>query len=434
MLRKSILVKCLPKMAIKLVREFKQSQQLSITPQLKKSIDLLQLSRLEIINKINKEIEENPFLKKDYKNQPSGIIDNKNLLDNLSSEPTLQNHLESQLVDLKLTASEKKISSFIIQSLEENGLLKIDLDEIEEQMAFVYSVKEIKSVLNNIIQDLEPAGIGARNFKETIFIQLKRQEIPPEELEIANKILFDPRFSNFEEAKNELETHYFESAVENALKKIKQCNLSPGLEFESSIMIQPDLEIIPKNNRNFNVQFKKENFPMISLDEDLEKLVKDKKNKANKKLKEKIGEAKWLIRAINKRNETVQNVGTLICQKQADFLSEKSAELKPLSNLELAKKLKISPSTVSRILRSKYIQTPKGALSMKSLLASSVSKTRKVTPTQLMEEIQKIIDGERKKLSDQKISDLLNKRGFNLARRTITKYRMKVNLPSSRNR
>jgi len=421
-------------MAIKLVREFKQNQQLSITPQLKKSIDLLQLSRLEIINKINNEIEENPFLKKDDENQLNGIFDSKNSLDNLSSELTLQNHLESQLGDLKLTNDEKKISLFIIQSLEENGLLKVDLDEIEEQMAFVYSVKEIKIVLKNIIQSLEPAGIGARNFKETIFIQLERKEIPSEELEIANKILFEPQFSNFEEAKNELENHYSKSAIESVLKKIKQCDLSPGLEFEPTIMIQPDLEVIPQKNKNFNVEFKKENFPIISLDQDLEKLVKDKKNKANKELKEKMGEAKWLIRAINKRNETVQNVGTLICQKQADFLSEKSAELKPLSNIEIAKQLNISPSTVSRILRSKYIQTPKGSLSMKSLLASSVSKTRKVTPTQLMEEIQKIIDGERKKLSDQKISDLLNKRGFNLARRTITKYRKKINLPSSRNR
>ena len=192
--------------------------------------------------------------------------------------------------------------------------------------------------------------------------------------------------------------------------------------------------MIPDNNQNLNVQFRKDNFPLISLDQDLEELVKNKKNKASKELKEKIGEAKWLIRAINKRNETVQNVGTLICKIQADFLSNKSPELKPLSNVELAKKLKISPSTVSRILRSKYIQTPKGAVSMKSLLVSSVSKTRKVTPIQLMEEIQKIIEGEKKKLSDQKISDLLNIRGFNLARRTISKYRKKINLPSSRNR
>ena len=117
-----------------------------------------------------------------------------------------------------------------------------------------------------------------------------------------------------------------------------------------------------------------------------------------------------------------------------NFIYGNSRTLKDEVIIELAKELKISASTVSRILRSKYIQTPKGAVSMKSLLASSVSKTRKVTPMQLMEEIEKIVAGERKKLSDQKISDLLNKRGFNLARRTISKYRKKINLPSSRNR
>ena len=421
-------------MAIKLVREFKQNQQLSITPQLKKSIDLLQLSRLEIINKINNEIEENPFLKRDYENQSLVAGGDMDFIENLSNELTLPNHLESQLDDLKLSISEKKIALFIIQSLEENGLLKTDLDEIEEQMEFNYSISEIERVLMNIIQDLEPAGIGARDFKETILIQLKRQEIPSEEIEIASKILFDPQFSNFEDAKDKLKVHHSVIDIENVLKRIKQCDLSPGLGFESTKMIQPDLEIIPKNNEKFYVQFKQENFPMISLDQDLEKLVKNRKNKANEELKEKMGEAKWLIRAVKKRNETVQSVGTLICQKQANFLSGKSAELKPLSNLELAKQLRISPSTVSRILRSKYIQTPKGAIPMKSLLVSSVSKTRKVTPIQLMEEIQKIIYEEKKKLSDQKISDLLNKRGFNLARRTITKYRKKINLPSSRNR
>ena len=421
-------------MAIKLVREFKQNQQLSITPQLKKSIDLLQLSRLEIINKINNEIEENPFLKKDFDNDQTSNFDDMDLLDNLSNDLTLQNYLEDQLQDIKLSNSEKKIAQVIIQSLEENGLLQIDLDEIEELMEFAYSVKEIKNVLINIIHNLEPAGVGARNFKETIYIQLNKQEIPSEELEIASKILFNPQFSSFEDAESDLLQHYSKDAVASALKRIKQCDLSPGLEFESSHIIQPDLEVIPDNNQNLNVRFRKDNFPLISLDKDLEQLVKNKKNKANKELKEKMGEAKWLIRAINKRNETVQNVGMLICKIQADFLSNKSAELNPVSNIDLARELRISASTVSRILRSKYIQTPKGAVSMKSLLASSVSKTRKVTPMQLMEEIQKIIEGERKKLSDQKISDLLNKRGFNLARRTISKYRKKINLPNSRNR
>ena len=421
-------------MAIKLVREFKQNQQLSITPQLKKSIDLLQLSRLEIINKINNEIDENPFLKKDFEVESVGSFDDTNLLENLPNELTLQNHLEAQLEDIRLNNAEKKIALAIIQSLEENGLLQLDLDEIEALMEYSYSIQEIKNVLKNVVQDLDPAGIGARNFKETVYIQLKKKDIPTEELEIANKILFDPKFSSFEDAQDDLTKYYSKDSIESVLEKIKKCDLSPGLEFESTYLIQPDLEVIPDSNQNFNVRFKQDNFPLISLDQDLEKQVKNKANKANKQLKEKISEAKWLIRAINKRNETVQNVGTLICRTQADFLSDRSAELKPLSNVELAKKLKISPSTVSRILRSKYIQTPKGAVSMKSLLASSVSKTRKVTPMQLMEEIQNIVESEKKKLSDQKISDLLNKRGFNLARRTISKYRKKINLPNSRNR
>ena len=421
-------------MAIKLVREFKQNQQLSITPQLKKSIDLLQLSRLEIINKINNEIDENPFLKKDFEVESIGSFDDASLLENLPNELTLQNHLEAQLDDIRLNNTEKKIALAIIQSLEENGLLQLDLDEIEALMEYSYSIQEIKNVLKNVVQDLDPAGIGARNFKETIYIQLRKKDISTEQLEIANKILFDPKFSSFEDAQSDLTKYYSKDSIESVLEKIKKCDLSPGLEFESTYLIQPDLEVIPDSNQNFNVRFKQDNFPLISLDQDLEKQVKNKANKANKQLKEKISEAKWLIRAINKRNETVQNVGTLICRIQADFLSDRSAELKPLSNVELAKKLKISPSTVSRILRSKYIQTPKGAVSMKSLLASSVSKTRKVTPMQLMEEIQNIVESEKKKLSDQKISDLLNKRGFNLARRTISKYRKKINLPNSRNR
>jgi len=421
-------------MAIKLVREFRQNQQLSITPQLKKSIDLLQLSRLEIINKINNEIDENPFLKKDFESESVGGFDNEGLIENLPNELSLQKHLEVQLEDIKLNNIEKTIALVIIQSLEENGLLQIDLDEIEALMEFSYSTQEIESVLNNIIQDLDPPGVGARNFKETIYIQLRKKDIPTEELEIANKILFNPKFSSFEDAQADLAIHYSKNSIESVLEKIKKCDLSPGLEFESTHLIQPDLEVIPDSNQNFNVRFRQDNFPLISLDQDLEKQVKNKANKVNKKLKEKIGEAKWLIRSINKRNETVQNVGTLICRIQADFLSDRCAELKPLSNVELAKELKISPSTVSRILRSKYIQTPKGAVSMKSLLASSVSKTRKVTPMQLMEEIQNIVEGEKKKLSDQKISDLLNKRGFNLARRTIAKYRKKINLPNSRNR
>ena len=168
------------------------------------------------------------------------------------------------------------------------------------------------------------------------------------------------------------------------------------------------------------------------FDNELESLTE--KSSDNAKLKEKILHAKWLIRSINKRNETVEKVGTLICQKQFKFLLNKSIQLNPLSNIELAKELRVSPSTISRIIRSKYIQTPNGSVLMKSLLLASVSKTKKVTPMKLMEEIQQIISNSKTSLSDQKITEMLNLRGFGLARRTIGKYRTKLLIPNSRKR
>ena len=159
-------------MAIRLVREFQQKQQLSITPQLKKSIDLLQLSRLEIINRINNEIDENPFLNKVENLDNNSSFDDEDIIQNLSSMATLGDHLESQLIDLRLSPKKEKIALAIIQSLGEDGLLHDPLDVIEESLNFFYTYKEIQNVLEGIVHDLEPAGIGARNFKESIYLQL----------------------------------------------------------------------------------------------------------------------------------------------------------------------------------------------------------------------------------------------------------------------
>jgi RNA polymerase sigma-54 factor len=215
------------------------------------------------------------------------------------------------------------------------------------------------------------------------------------------------------------------------LDLIKGCALSPGLNFHSTQYIQADIEIIPSEG-NITISFVEENFPKLRFDKELENLTKQ--SKGSIKLKEKILDAKWLIRSINKRNETVQKVGTLICQKQSKFLLNESIQLNSISNIELAKELLVSPSTISRILRSKYIQTPNGIVLMKSLLSASVSKTKKVTPMQLMEEIKEIILNSSIKLSDQKITELLNRRGFGLARRTIAKYRAMLLIPNSRKR
>ena len=420
-------------MVIKLVREFQQRQQLSMTPQLRKSIDLLQLSRIEIINKINAEIEDNPFI---IKKDPAEILSpgyDDELMANLPEMVTLPSYLQNQLEDLRLTNEENKIGAVIIQSLDESGLLSINLDELEELLEFKSSVEDIRLVLENIIQHLDPAGIGARNFKELVHLQLKRKDLSKNQQELVHEILFNPDFKNFEHAKSTLLDRFPAEEIQQTLSLIKACDLSPGLDFESIQMIYPDVEILPAKE-GLDIQFIQENFPQLSLDSELEQLAKDKKNPVNIALQEKIADAKWLIRSVKKRNETVREVGELICRMQAEFLLGQSLQLNPLSNLELARELKLSPSTISRILRSKYIQTPKGAVSMRSLLSASVSKTRRVTPQQLMEEIARVISDSPQKLSDQKLVEMLNKRGFNLARRTITKYRLKLNIPNSRKR
>ena len=419
-------------MAIKLVREFQQKQQVAITPQLKKSIDLLQLSRVEIINKIHAEAEDNPFLIKESEGDVSfNHSNNDEMLANLAETETLKNYLETQVNDLNLKELQQEIAMLLIQSLEESGLMQLNVEELEELFNHRINIDQILGVLINVVQHLEPAGIGARDFKELIFLQLRKKNLTENQLQLIEEILYNPAFNDFEEAQNKLQKKFLPKDVSIALDLIKSCDLSPGLDFERTQYIQADIEIIHSEN-NFTINFVEEHFPKLAFDEELENLTKQ--GEVNIKLKEKILDAKWLIRSINKRNETIQRVGTLICQKQIKFLSSESIQLNPLSNIELANDLKVSPSTISRILRSKYIQTPNGIVLMKSLLSASVSRTKKVTPMQLMEEIQQIILNSKTSLSDQKITNILNLRGFSLARRTIAKYRMKLSIPNSRKR
>lgn len=165
-------------MAISLIKEFKQKQKISLTPLLKKSIDLLQLSRYELIQKIDREIEVNPFVEKELTDEIE-YDENYNDSDfdfNLAAVETLRDSLINQVNDLNLNENEKIISLNIIDCLDESGQLVDELEDIAEMMQKEVSTFEINEVLVNIIQDLEPAGIGFRNFKECIKIQIKKKE------------------------------------------------------------------------------------------------------------------------------------------------------------------------------------------------------------------------------------------------------------------
>ena len=424
-------------MAISLSKEQKQSQKISITPQLRKSIELLHLSRFELVQKIEREIESNPFLEKDdfevdIANQTS--IDDFDF--DFAASESLKSSLLNQINDLNLPTSDYEISESIVNSIDETGRLADDLSEIEEFLDYKYAYKTIENNLINIIHELSPSGVGFRDFKECIFLQIKKSNISDAELEIAKKILYGISSDDLGECfKTLVYSGYDESDVKKTIQIIKNCDLSPGLNYEETNFIYPDLKITLGSNDQISAQFVTDNFPSIVLDEELVKETqKALKEDPNEGLSKNIEEAKWLISSIRRRNDTVLKVGEMICKRQIDFLGNNPLKVYPLTNKDISDEIGVHPSTISRIIKSKYIDTPKGIIPLKSFLASSVSKTRMVTPLQLMDQIKKIIDEEKNPLSDQKIVQILNLRGFGLARRTITKYRKQLNIPSSRNR
>ena len=422
-------------MSILLSKNLKQKQNVTLTPSLKKSIDLLQLSRFELIKKIEREIDENPFLHKEKDISEVEGSYNQDFDFDFESKVTLHESLIKQLVDFDLNKKQIEISTIIIGCIDENGMLVDEIDEIEELSKHIFNRNEIEEMLENVIQKMSPYGIGYRNHKECIEIQINRRNISSKIKSLAMKILFNDSLDDLNSIK-EILINQGESqkSINEAINEIKKCDLSPGLNFEKIKFIEPDLRISLKE-KVYDIDFIQESFPIIKIDEELVNQVKKelKKNK-NAELLEKINEAKWLMTSVKKRNDTVKKVGEYICSRQISFFDNNPLKINALNNKEIANEIGVHPSTISRILRYKYIETPKGVIPLKSLLVSSVSKIRDISDLQLMKLIEDVIHSEKKPKSDKKIAIELNKKGYGLARRTISKYRKKSNIPSSRNR
>ena len=422
-------------MAITLSKNLKQKQKVQITPSLRKSIDLLQLSRFELIKKVEEEIIDNPFLKKIEKNIE--YFDSKSFDFDIESKINLRENLLSQLNELHIDKRASDIARLIIDCLDESGELVEELTQIEQISNYRFDQDEIENILTSVIHKFSPHGVGYRNYKECIQIQIDNKNNLSERIKkLVHGILENEKLDDIEKIKNAYtERGVSDKDFNSAIELIKNSDLSPGLNFEKTDYIEADLKIILSKSNKIDVSFLNDNFPTIELDDDLvSRVKKELKSYKNEELIKKINDAKWLLTSVNKRNDTVQKVGEYICSKQIAFFEDNPLKIQTLSNIEIANDINMHPSTVSRILRHKYIDTPKGLMPLKTLMVSSVSKTRNVSPLQLMTIIKDIINSEKKPKSDKKIAIELNKRGFNLARRTISKYRKKNNIPSSRYR
>ncbi len=422
-------------MVILLSKNLKQKQSVTLTPSLKKSIDLLQLSRFELIKKIEKEIDENPFLQKDDNFKKIDGPYNQDFNFEIESKITLRESLIGQLNDFSLNKKQTELSKIIIDCIDENGMLVEEISEIEKMSKYIFNVDEIEEILLSVIQRMNPTGIGFRDHKECIKIQISCSNISKKKKLLIMKIVFNKDLDDLKLIKSTLvEQGYSENDFNEALKEIKKCDLSPGLNYKKIKYIEPDLKVILMK-KNISVNFIDESFPIIKTDDNLiNQVKKELKINKNPDILKKINEAKWLLTSVKKRNDTVKKVGEYICNKQNAFFENNPLKINTLNNKEIANQIGVHPSTISRILRYKYIDTPKGVIPLKSLLVPSVSKIRSISDSQLMRLIKDIVDREKRPKSDNKITIELNKKGYGLARRTISKYRKMNNIPPSRSR
>ena len=449
--------------------ELRQNQSQKLTPQQIQFIKLLQLSNSNIDSEIKKELEENPVLEENEnnRNEEVEISNNENynysqkrsneLSDfsresNISSVESFRESLLNQINYLKLDKNEIIIAKQIIGTLDNDGYLRRDLESIIDDIAFSenteYSYNEIEKVLFKI-QSLEPYGIGARNLEECLIIQIDSINELTNTQTLARKIL-EESFIDFKKKQfDKIYNKYDEGKVEinNAFNFIKTLNPKPsgGLEdLEITEFLIPDF-VIKKNNEEFIVELASGNRKIniskkyISIYEDL----KSKKNKDNETkksydfIKKKIEAAQWFVDALNQRNETLLKTMNTILKLQIKFFEDGDEnDLKPMILKNIAEIIKMDISTVSRIVSSKVAQTDFGVFPLKYFFSeSTIKKGDEIVSSRVVKNyLKKIVKGEDKKspLSDDQIEKILQDEGYEVARRTVAKYREQLNIPVAR--
>lgn len=418
----------------------KQKLSLNLTANLGEQIKLLSLSGFEISSQLNDLIKdfflEDEDKKVSYFQDELKVDQYKNVLsaDNYSNIEKLQNdeidlkeNLLNQFELLPLNDIEFLIGQVLIDSIEENGRLdpELEFDDIKrivyEDFNIIIQDQIIEKILDRI-QNLDPPGCAFRNIRESLDVQIKHLDINKE-----TKALLETNLDQIIENKINLK-----EIPQDLKTNLLKLSLNPGGSFGShtEFYTRPDLVAI-KTKDSWNVSLN-DNF----MSQDLIERIKNKVEKSKDKNKH---EAKSFLKGLERRQQTLYLVAEVIVNIQSDFLNG-SSKKKALSNKEIAELLNISPSTVSRIVRNKYIQLPNELTTLKSLLKKRVNKQNQsinITSEDLKLFIDEIVTSENKKspLSDENIKKVLEEKlEINIARRTISKYRLELNIPSTRKR
>ncbi len=476
---------------LSLQQKFALQQKLS--PQQIQYQKLLQLNTLALEQRIKTELELNPILEEvldeelelkdddssdetldteedydssddefeleDYMNDVD--IDNDRLnrsRDDEQTQPiapqrtTLREQLVEQLNMLDLSDEEVIIGENIIGSLDRDGYFKANLKKIIKELKLFEEIdvtlEQGEKVLG-IIQTLEPVGIGARDLRECLLIQIRNSSYDPYYSYLAEKILTDfyKEFVNKRFDIIEKEMNLTRTTLRSTLDLIQKLNPKPGegnIDEVESNQITPDF-LIEKVENNYIVTLNDKSMPSVTISQTYLEMIDSNKRRrkmnerdkeTHKFLREKFESAKWFIASIQQRRNTLMKIMRAILEKQYHFFESGPKHLKPMIYKDIADEIGMDISTISRVVNGKYVQSPQGIHELKYFFSEGLSTDSgdEISNKHIKELIKEIIDGESKKnpYSDEKISKMLQDKGIHIARRTVAKYREQLKLPVAR--
>lgn len=437
-----------------------QEQKLALTPELKQSLKVLQFSQFELQAHIQEQLLENPVLERpetiDFdplklerrdtpasSSQPlakdSDIPDDYRYYDKLKETPTLQDHLMGQLGCMKLSDRSKSMIATLIHNVNENGYLDMDLHELAETIKAPVEALEVSL---DLLQKMDPIGVGARSLTECLTLQFKTYL---EDTTLAESIIFNSLddLANNRIKKIAKDHNASIDSVTQAISIIRKASPKPGSRFKTSNhipYIQPDILVnwdheqvqILINNRYTS--------PHLTVQDSYATLMKDRNvpEETLLYLQEKMNAATLLIKNINQRKNTIEKVASAIVAYQDHFFTEGSPSIKPMRLVDIANLVDMHESTVSRAVDGKYIQCPHGTFPLKHFFQTGLGSENgdSASATDIQQMIIDLIKNEnsKKPLSDQKIADDLTDKGIQISRRTVAKYRTKLDIPSASKR
>ncbi|PFR23784.1 RNA polymerase sigma-54 factor [Bacillus cereus] len=420
-----------------------QSLRLAMTQELRQAITMLQYNVQELSEFLYEQSMENPLIElngfeREKKKSSSKSTSTSKQVDNQMEiysvdSTSIQQHLLDQLQYYKIDEEKRKTASFIIMNMDGNGYLQETNEELAELVAAPIDVVEHSMEL---VQSLEPAGVGARNIQECLSLQLKRLQ----KRDVLSEMIVDEYFAYFIKKDWRKLAHLMKCSneeLQSAVDCITSLQPKPGLAFSSEKphYIVPDMAVKKEEDR-LVLQMNERNMPRIEIHSEYSALLHNSESEVASYVSEKYQHVQWIMRSLKQRKQTLLQVMEIIMKKQRDFFWKGPEYLKPLSLKEVAEELGVHESTISRATRNKYVQTPHGLFEMKSFFSNAVVTTEDeaVSTKRVKQLIQTLVEQENKKkpLSDQKISKLLEEEHeIVISRRTVAKYREQMNIPAS---